>query len=146
MQKWALLVLGVVLASGLAMSYGMYRQLGTSNTVTLEASPNFEVNAQGESCADVTFEISARLLGQWMFLVEEGRNVTGVVTVDGSETNDVGVSIWSPTNRPILVRRAPQHEQEFELISTIRGEYRFEFDNRHSVLNSKHVTVSLCVA
>ncbi len=145
MQKWALIVLVVFLAAGLAIAFFMYRQLGTS-TVTLEASPNFEVNAQGESCGDVTFEIGARSLGQWMFLVEGDRNVTGVVKVDGSETDDVGVSIWSPSNRPILVRLAPQHEQEFELISTIRGEYRFEFDNRHSALNSKRVKVSLCVA
>lgn len=145
MQKMAILALLVIAAAGVVIAYMMYRQLETG-TVTLEATPQLEVNAQGQRCGDVNLMVEARSLGRWMLPVEDGQTVTGVVAVEGDETSDIGFRIWSPTNRPVLTGAERTHQQEFELVSTIRGEYRFEFDNRHSTFTPKQVTVSLCLA
>ncbi len=145
MHKLAFLVLAVFVAAGLAIGYFMYRQLDTG-TVTLNGSPQLEMNEQGELCGEVSFVLKARSLGRWLLPLEDGQTVAGVVAVQGDQAADIGVSIWSPTNRLVLVGSGRTHRQEFELVSTIRGEYRFEFDNRHSTFTPKRVTVSLCVA
>ena len=69
----------------------------------------------------------------------------GTVTVEGDEGKDVGFSIWSPTNRIVLFEPDRTHEVDFEVVGTIRGEYRFDFDNRHSSFTDKKVTVFLCL-
>ena len=144
MQKMLILLLVVFTAAGAPIAYVMYRQLDTG-TVMLEATPQLEVNAQGQQCGEVNFMVEARSLGRWMLPVEDGQTVTGVVAVEGDETSDIVFRIWSPTNRPVLTGAERTHQQEFELSSTIRGEYRFEFDNRHSTFMPKQVTVSLCL-
>lgn len=63
----------------------------------------------------------------------------------GGKGKDVGFSIWSPTNRVVLFEQDRTHELDFEVVGTIRGDYRFDFDNRHSSFTDKKVTVSLCL-
>ena len=65
--------------------------------------------------------------------------------MDGREDLDVSLRIKSPSNRLVFRDVNRGHRQEFELTGTIRGEYVFEFDNRHSALTEKHITVSVCV-
>lgn len=145
MRNMAVLALAVVLSVGLAMSYIMYRQLGTG-TITLEASPRLERNGEGALCGDVDFVVAARRLGRWMLRTEKGQTISGVVAVDGGDDLDIGLSIWAPTNRRVFYEPERLHRQEFEVAATIRGDYRFEFDNRHSTFMQKRVRVSLCLA
>ena len=144
MRDLGILVLVIVLGSGLTLGYLMYRQLD-NGTATLEASLTLERNAEGALCGDVELVVDARTLGRWFLPVEDGQTVVGMVAVQGDEAADIGVRIWSPTNRVVMSGPKRAHEQEFELDSTIRGDYRFEFDNRHSSFSSKELKVSLCV-
>lgn len=143
MPRAAIVVLAVVVGAGLAISYLMYRQLGTE-TVMLKASPQFERTEQGALCGDVGFVVGARSRGRWLLGVEKGLTLSGVVAVDGNENLDIGFSIWSPTNRVVLSYSERAQRHEFEVAHTIRGEYRFEFDNRHSAFTDKRVKVSIC--
>lgn len=145
MGKLAVVVLLVFLAAGGAVVYVMYRQLG-SDTVILEASPELIRNEQGALCADVQFDVGARSLGRWLFRVEKGQTISGVVSVAGDAQSDIGFGIWSPTNRVVVFNPRRAHEYEFEVPGTIRGDYRFDFDNRHSSFGGKQVSVSLCLA
>ncbi len=145
MQNLIVITLFLVLAGGAAVSYVMYRQIGT-DIVTLNGTPELVSNEQGQACGDVGFAIKARALGRWMYNVPKGKTITGGFTVGGNDQQDVGFSIWSPTNRIVLFEDDRAHELEFEVVGTIRGEYRFEFDNRHSSFTEKKLTVTVCVA
>jgi hypothetical protein len=123
----------------------MYRQLRTG-AITLEAAPQFEMNEQGVLCGDVDLLLRARSLSLWTLDVEKGQNVTGVITVDGNENRDIGLSIWSPSDHLVLFAPERAHEHEFELPNAIRGGYRFEFDNRHSSFTDKRIDVTVCLA
>jgi hypothetical protein len=144
MRTIVALAVGAVLLTGLGGGYILYRQLG-SDTVTLEGEPVLQADGQGAECGEVSFSVGARALGRWMYGVGKGKTVTGTVTVGGNADQDIGLTIDSPTNRTVFFDPARAHEIEFEIVGTIRGEYRFEFDNRHSSFSDKQVTVSLCV-
>lgn len=144
MQKLIILTLVVLLASGLMISYMMYRQLGTAKQ-TLTGTPVLVANGSGAECGQVDFSVRARSVGSWFFEVPKSKTITGTMTVSGDQRKDVGLSIWSPTNRIVLIEPERTHELDFEVVGTIRGEYRFDFDNRHSSFTDKHVTVFLCL-
>lgn len=144
MQKLIATMIAALLLSGLVVAFIMYKQLGT-DTVTLAASPDLEPTADGD-CGSVDLSIGARTLGQWYFEVPKAKTITGTVVVNGGESSDVGFSIWSPTNRVVVFNSTRTHETDFTVEQTIHGQYRFEFDNRHSTFTSKDVTVDLCVA
>ena len=46
----------------------------------------------------------------------------------------------------VLLDEDRAHELEFEVAGTIRGDYRFEFDHRHSAFTEKKLTVTVCAA
>ena len=145
MQKLIVITMTALLASGLVVAFLLYRQLGTDSEM-LSGTPELVANGSGAECGEIAFSVGARSVGNWFFDVPKSKTITGTVSVEGDEGNDVGFSIWSPTNRAVLVEPDRTHEVEFEVVGTIRGEYRFDFDNRHSSFTDKQVTVSLCLA
>ncbi len=145
MQKLVILTLTVLLVSGLGISYLMYRQLGTDSEM-LSGTPELVANGNGAECGEVAFSVGARSIGKWFFEVPKAKTITGTVSVGGDASRDVGFSIWSPTNRVVLFEPDRTHELDFEVVGTIRGEYRFDFDNRHSGFTDKKITISLCLA
>ncbi len=145
MQKLIILTMSVLLAAGLGISYLMYRQLGTASEI-LSGTPELVSNGSGSDCGEISFSIGARSIAKWFFGVPKAKTITGTVTVGGDASKDVGLSIWSPVNRVVLFVPDRSHEMDFEVVGTIRGEYRFDFDNRHSSFTDKKVTVALCVA
>lgn len=144
MRSIVMLAIAVVMGAGLGISYLIYRQLDTS-TVALEASPQFERNEQGVLCGEVDFVVEARSLGRWLLPVEKAQTISGVVAVDGGQHLDIGFRILSPNNRLVLFHSERAQRHEFEVARTIRGDYQFEFDNRHSTLTEKQLTVSICL-
>ncbi len=144
MQKLMTLTLLVLLASGLVISYLMYRQLGTDSQ-TLTGTPELVSNGSGAECGEVDFSIGARAVASWYFEVPKAKTITGTMTVGGDRSKDIRLSIWSPTNRIVLIEPERMHELDFEVPGTIRGQYRFDFDNRHSSFTDKHVTMYLCL-
>ncbi len=144
MQKLIILTLSVLLAAGLGISYLMYRQLGTDSE-TLSGTPELVANGSGAECGEIAFSVRARSVAKWFFDVPKAKTITGTVTVGGDASKDVGLSIWSPTNRVVLFVPERSHELDFEVVGTIRGEYRFDFDNRHSSFTDKKVTIALCL-
>lgn len=145
MQKLAAFALVAVLASGLIIAFVLYKQLQTG-TETLSGSPELAATSTGAECGDVAFDVEARSLGQWFFDVPKAKTMSGTVSVGGDESSDVGFSIWSPVNRAVFFESERTHRVEFEVEGTVRGAYRFEFDNRHSSFADKRVTVELCLA
>lgn len=145
MRLMAILALMLVLGAGLGIAYVAYRQMKT-DTMTLDGSPQFVQNGDGQLCADVDLLVEARTLGRWLLPVEEGRTITGVVAVQGDERVDIGLRILSPTNRLTLMETERKHRHEFQVVAPIRGAYTFEFDNRHSTFTEKQLTVSICLA
>jgi len=144
MRAVVALVVGAVLLVGVGSAYIMYRQLG-SETIMLKGEPVLQANGEGAQCGEVGFDVNARALARWMYGVDKGKTMTGTVTVGGNEDQDVGLTIESPTNRTVFFEPHRAHEIQFEIVGTIRGEYRFEFDNRHSTFSEKRVIVSVCV-
>ena len=144
MDRLAILAFVVVLGAGLAIGVMMYRQLGTVE-VMLTGTPVLVADSTGTECGEITFQIKARSKGEWFFNVPKGKTIRGTVTVGGSEAKDIGVTIWSPTNRIVLFIPERDHELDFEVVGTIRGDYKFDFDNRHSAFTDKNLTVSLCL-
>jgi hypothetical protein len=140
----AALLLLTLLGAGSVIAFVTYRQLD-SDTVRLEGAVKLASNGQGALCGDASVVVAARSLAQWELPVEDGQNIAGTITVEGDETADIGFSIWSPTNRVVAFVPGRTHQHEFSLPSTIRGAYRFDFDNRHSTFTDKKVTVSICV-
>ncbi len=145
MRLLAMLLVVVALGAGAGMVYLMYRTLDT-NTVVLSASPQFEQSGEAGLCGEVDLQIGARSVGRWLLAMEAGQTMSGVVAVQGNESSDIGFRIWSPSNRLVLFEPRRTHRQEFEVGPTIRGEYRFEFDNRHSAFTGKQVKVSICLS
>lgn len=145
MNKLAILAFAAVLGSALTIGVVMYRQLG-SDSLTLTGTPELVANGSGSQCGQIAFDIGARSVGQWYFEVPKGSTLTGTVTVGGDESKDVGLRIWSPVNRIVLLEPDRKHVVDFEVVGTIRGAYRFDFDNRHSSFTDKQVTVALCLA
>lgn len=145
MRTVATFVLLFVLLSGLGVSYLVYRQLDT-DTVLLQAPPQLEQSETGALCGNAAFAVSARTLGLWMLSVEKGQMVSGVVTVAGEEDADIGLKVYSPSNKLVLYEPDRKHQLTFELPPGIRGDYRFEFDNRHSAFAGKDIAVEVCFA
>lgn len=145
MQKLIVISLLGVLAAGISISYLMYRQLGTG-TVSLRGEPELVAAPGGQQCGDIGFSVKARALGQWLYNVPKGKTISGTVTVSGGESQDIGFSISSPVNRVVFSETEYAHERAFEVVGTVRGDYRFDFDNRHSSFTEKDVTVTLCLA
>lgn len=85
-------------------------------------------------------------MGRWPLPLKDGQTISGVIAVAGAEDDDIGFRIRTPHNRLALNEHEPKYRQQFELRGAIRGEYLFEFDNRHSAFTEKRVTLSLCLA
>ena len=145
MRVIAMLSMVALLGGGFVISYLVFRQMETK-TVVFAAAVELERTPEGARCGDIDFLIDARTVGQWQLLIEEGQGISGVVAVEGAENLDIGLTINSPSNKLVYWGQKRQHLQQFEIDETIRGAYMFEFDNRHSALTSKSVTVSVCVA
>ena len=134
-----------LIGTGFVVSYLIFRQMETK-TVVFAEEVELERAPKGAMCGDVKLVVGGRTLGQWSLLIEEGDVLSGVVAVEGIGALDVLLNITSPNNDLIYWGRSPEHRQTFEVKDTIRGEYLFEFDNRHSALTSKTVIVSVCVS
>lgn len=132
-----------LLASGAGASYVVFKQLDTK-TAVIEAAPQFALAEDGSLCGSVTFILEPRTLGYWWLNAEKGTRMSGVATVVGNESLDIGLRVYSPSNRLLLADPERHHAPRFDLPAEIRGEYRFEFDNRHSVFTDKEITVSVC--
>ena len=134
----------LVLVVGFGMSYVLFRQIGT-DVMMLEAPAEFTQNGQGERCANVNLAVEPRMMVRWPLPVRDGETFVGAATVRGDENMDIGLTILSPSNRLVLFDPQRKHQHEFSVASTIRGDYIFELDNRHSTFTSKHVTISVCL-
>jgi hypothetical protein len=143
MRFLAGLVLVIILAGGIAASYVIYRLLETE-TVAIEASAQWQDMADGSRCMTAAFKVDARTLGVWYLSSPEEASVSGTVSVAGSGDEDVGLRIYSPANRNVYRSLQRMHEGSFQYEASVRGDYRFEIDNRHSSFASKDVTLSLC--
>lgn len=145
MRWFAATVLVLVLGLALGVSYLFYRQLDTKTVVIAQAA-QLEADASGSLCGQVDFELGARTLGRWTLAAQVGQQVAGTVTAGDSGSDDIALRVLSPSNRVVLERPVPQHTQQFQFVAPARGDYLFEFDNRSSVLASKHIMVSICLS
>ena len=144
MRLFASLILLAVLAAAVAAAYIGYRQLETKRVLLV--APPASAASNSDSCNSMEFVLDARTVGDWFLLVEEGRTLSGAVTIAGGETADIGLRIFSPHNRLVFYTPQRSHHPEFALQADVRGEYRFEFDNRHSIFGKKQLDVSICLA
>lgn len=135
----------LVLASGVAASYLVYRQMDTK-TVRLDAPPHLQQVEGAGLCGAAEFVLKPRAVGEWVLTLQKGQTVTGFVTVEGREDADVGLRIYSPSNRLVFHDAERSPRPSFQVPALIRGDYLFEFDNRHSLLTDKQVTVAVCVS
>jgi hypothetical protein len=140
MRVLGLLLLLAVLGAGGAAGVLLYRQLD-SKTVVVAAA----LGAPVGGCGSMAFDVGARTLALGQLALHQGQGASGSVVVGGDENADLGLRIWSPHNRLVFDGTRPQHEQPFSVQAGVRGDYRFEFDNRHSAFTSKDVTVTVCV-
>ncbi len=145
MRFVAMFTLLAVLAGGLGIAYIVYKQMDTG-TVVITAEAHLEQTETGARCGDTTFTVDARTIGAWALRVDKGVIISGSVIVDGNEDYDIALRIYSPTNRPVFFEGNRMHEIEFELAPAVRGDYTFEFDNRHSTFTEKDLIVSVCLA
>ena len=144
-MRWlGVLVLAFLLGAGLVVGYLFYRQLETG-MVTLDAAPSLQRTAGG-LCGRVDLSVGGRTLGRWVLPLEEGQAVAVTVRVGGSEANDIGLAVWSPVNELVYSPPRRIHEDSFEFVAPVRGEYIFDIDNRHSTLTGKQVTLDLCLS
>jgi hypothetical protein len=141
----ALFVMLLVAAIGLGIGYFVYQQQQTK-TVVIAAQAALAPTATGAQCGSVQFEVGPRTLGVWSFPAHDDTTVTGTLAIGGDSGQDVLFKIYTPHNRLVLGQAKRVHEQPFDLGQTVGGNYRFEFDNRHSTLTDKHVTLQVCVS
>ena len=134
-----------ILASGAVASYVVFKQLDTK-TAVIEAAPQFEPADDGSLCGSVTFVLEQRTVAYWWLSAEKGTRITGSATVAGNKSLDIGLRVYSPSNKLLLGEPERHHAPRFELPVEVRGDYRFEFDNRHSIFTDKEITVSVCMA
>lgn len=134
-----------LLASGAGASYVVFKQLDTK-TAVIEAAPQFEPADDGSLCGSVAFILEPRTLAYWWLSAEKGTRISGVASVAGNEGLDIGLRVYSPSNELLLADPERDHTPRFDLPAEIRGDYRFEFDNRHSVFTDKKITLSVCMA
>jgi hypothetical protein len=135
----------VVLASGVGVSYLVYRQMDTK-TVRLDAPPQLQQVEGAGLCGAAEFILEPRTVGEWALPLQKGQTVTGFVTVAGREDADIGLRVFSPSNRLVFYDTKRSPRPSFQVPALIRGDYLFEFDNRHSLLTDKQVTVAVCVS
>ena len=57
-----------------------------------------------------------------------------------------GEAAVKKANCIVLLDEDRAHELEFEVAGTIRGDYRFELDSRHSAFTEKKLTITVCAA
>jgi hypothetical protein len=141
----ALLVLVLVTVIGLAIGYFVYQQQRTK-TVVIEAQAALAPTESGAQCGSVQFTVGPRTLGVWSFPAQDDTTVAGNFAVGGDSGQDVGFKLYTPHNRLVTGQGKRVHEEAFDLGRTIGGNYRFEFDNRHSTLTDKQVTLQVCVS
>lgn len=139
----AALALLIILGGGVAASYVIYRLMETE-TVVIEASAPWQDRADGSRCMTAAMNVRSRTLGVWYLSVPEDVDLTGTVSVAGSGDEDVGLRIYSPANRSVYRSTKRMHDGAFAFPASVRGDYRFEIDNRHSSFASKDVTLSIC--
>jgi hypothetical protein len=140
MRLFVLLSLVLLLVAAASTGYFVYRQVDT-RTVTLAAPLDMP---QGSACGATQLTVKARTLGRWSFSLSEGQGAAVSVSVDGRETADIGLRVWSPNNHIVYAAQERFHTVEFTLAAEVRGDYTFEFDNRHSTFTEKRLAVSVC--
>jgi len=143
MRVVAMLVLLLVLAGGIGASYVIYRLMETK-TVALAAGAAWVNQPDGSRCLIARFDIESRTNGVWYLDAPEDVSVSGTVAVIGSADEDVGLRVYSPVNRAVYRTQGRTHEASFQFVAEVRGDYRFEIDNRHSAFAAKDVTLSAC--
>lgn len=143
MRVLAGLILLLVLAGGVAASYVIYRLMETK-TVAIEAAAQWQDQPDGSRCTTATFVVEARTLGVWYVSAPEDVGIAGTLAVAGSADEDVGLRVYSPVNRAVYRAERRMHEGSFQFAAEVRGDYRFEIDNRHSSFAEKDVTLSVC--
>jgi hypothetical protein len=145
MRLVLMVALLLVLGAGVGVSYLVYRQMDT-RTVRLDAPPRLVQSENGDLCGQADFVLKPRTVGEWVLSLQKGQTVSGFVVVAGRDDADIGLRIYSPSNRLVFsdTKRSPR--PAFEVPALIRGDYLFKFDNRHSVFTDKQVTVAICVS
>lgn len=136
-------LIGMLVAAG-AGSYLIYRQLQTESVV-IDATPQFVQANDGSMCGTVDFVLEPRTRGFWWLRVEKDTMISGAITIAGNDMQDIGLRVFNPADRLVLFEPERQHNSQFELPAEVRGDYRFEFDNRHSMFTDKEITVSVCL-
>jgi hypothetical protein len=145
MRLVLVIALLVVLAAGVGVSYLVYRQMDTK-TVRLDAPPRLVQSESGDLCGQADFVLEPRTIGEWVISLQKGQNVSGFVIVAGRDDADLGLRIYSPSNRLLFSDTKRSPTSAFDVPALIRGDYLFKFDNRHSVFTDKQVTVAICVS
>ena len=140
MRQFVLLLLVLLLVAGAAIGFFVYRQLDTK-TVTVAAALAMRQDA---ACGAVELAVEARTLARWSLPLAEGQGASVTVSVAGGDRADIGLRVWSPNNRTVYAAPDRFHAIDFALSAPVRGDYRFDLDNRHSAFTEKHVTVSVC--
>jgi hypothetical protein len=135
----------VVLAASVGVSYLAFRHMRTK-TARFDAPPQLEQSEGAGLCGQAEFVLDPRTLGEWVLPLEKGQTVTGFISVEGREDADIGLRIYSPSNRLVFSDTERSPRPAFEVAALIRGDYLFELDNRHSVFTEKHVTVAVCLS
>jgi hypothetical protein len=145
MRFVAMLALLLVLGGGIAVAYTVYRQLDTK-TVLIDAAGQWEQRDDGSSCETVAFAVGARTTGLWYVASGGAAKMWGSLEVEGTVDKDVGLEVYTPSNRVAYRAEQRMHQGLFELAADVRGDYRFQVDNRHSAFTKKRVTLFVCVA
>ena len=145
MRQLLLFLLLILLVAGGAIGFFVFRQLDTK-TVTLAAALQMRPGDNTAPCGYAELDVNARTLARWSLPLAEGQAASLTVSVAGDERADIGLRITSPNNRTVFSPPDRFHELSFALGDTIRGDYTFQLDNRHSAFTEKRVTVSVCFA
>jgi hypothetical protein len=143
MRIMGLFLFGIVAAVGVSLAYIAYRHADTS-TVLLDGAPLVAAAANGEMCGDQYLIVDERTLGQWYLELPENAQVALTVTAGADASHDIGLSVWSPSNKMVWVAEYRAHVHQVELTAELRGGYRFDFDNRHSTFTAKALDGAFC--
>jgi hypothetical protein len=145
MRLFAIATVLFLVVVGAAISFVVYRQLETK-TALIEAPVALAATEAGSRCGTVAFAVEPRTLGVWYFPAGEGQTISGFFAVEGDEARDVGFRVISPQNRFVADDVERSHVRAFELDAAVRGDYRFEFDNRHSMFTAKRIGLAVCLS
>ena len=113
--------------------------------ITIESPAAMAPAASAGDCGDTSFSLASRTLGIWPLLLQEGDAVIGSFRVDGGGKEGVGFRVSSPTYESLVPEGEHSNELQFSVKAPIQGEYNFLFDNWHSSVPEKRVSLQLCI-